>query len=109
MGEAVAGLRRSLELAPDQPEALDQLAWLLVDAADPTLRNPAEAVELAERACALTRFQEPSLLATLAAAHAATGDTPRAAAVVRRALALARGQGRLDLVRQLEQDLARYR
>jgi len=108
-GEAMTGLRRSLELAPDQPEALDQLAWLLIDAADPTLRNPAEAVEMAERACALTRFQEPSLLATLAAAHAAGGDTPRAAAVARQALVLARGQGRLELVRQLEHDLASYR
>jgi len=108
-GDGMAGLRRSLELAPDQPEALDQLAWLLVDAADTTLRNPAEAVRLAERACALTRFQEPSLLATLAAAHAATGDTPRAAAVARQALVLARGQGRLDLARQLEHDLALYR
>ena len=49
------------------------------------------------------------LLATLAAAHAATGDTPRAAAVARQALVLARGQGRLDLARQLEHDLALYR
>lgn len=108
-GEAMAGLRRTLELAPDQPEVLDQLAWLLIDAADPSLRNPAEAVELAERACALTRFQDPSLLATLAATHAAIGDTPRAAAVARQALVLARGQGRPDLVRRLEHDLASYR
>ena len=108
-GDGMAGLRRSLELAPDQPEALDQLAWLLIDATDPTLRNPAEAAGLAERACALTRFQEPSLLATLAAAHAADGDTPQAAAVTRQALVLARGQGRLELVRQLERDLASYR
>jgi tetratricopeptide (TPR) repeat protein len=107
--EAIAGLRRTLELEPDQPQVLDQLAWLLIDVPDPALRNPAEAVRRADRACALTGRQDPSLLSTLAAAHAATGDTALAAAVAGRALELARAQGRPDLVRQLQNDLARYR
>ncbi|MEJ2581249.1 MAG: sulfatase-like hydrolase/transferase [Acidobacteriota bacterium] len=107
-GEAMASLRRSLELEPDQPAALDQLAWLLIDAADPSLRDPAEAVELAERACALTRFQEPSLLSTLATAHAAAGNTDEAAAVSRRVGEIARLRNRPELARQLEHDLATH-
>ncbi len=107
--EAISGLRRTLELEPDQPDVLDQLAWLLIDVPDPALRNPGEAVVLAERACALTQYREPELLATLAAAHAGTGDTARAATVARQAINIARGQGRMDLVRMLENDLMRYR
>jgi tetratricopeptide (TPR) repeat protein len=107
--EGIAGLRRTLDLVPDQPEVQDQLARLLITAADPSLRNPSEARDLAERACAISGYREPSFMATLAAAHAASGDTPRAAAVADRALGLAREQGRPELVRQLESDLASYR
>lgn len=100
---------RTLDLVPDQPDVLDQLAWLLMTAAEPSLRNPIEATDLAERACEITGYREPSFLATLAAAHAASGDSSRAEAIAARALDLAREQGRPDLVRQLESDLASYR
>jgi tetratricopeptide (TPR) repeat protein len=73
--EGVSALERSLELAPGQPAALDQLAWVLATSTDPGVRDPQGAVKAAERACELTARQEPGLLATLAVALAAGSPT----------------------------------
>jgi hypothetical protein len=65
---------------------LDELAWLLATYPDSNSRDGAEAVGLAERACALTERRVPALLATLAAAYAETGDFSRGVAVGEEAL-----------------------
>jgi tetratricopeptide (TPR) repeat protein len=70
---AVAQLRQVLSVKPDLPEALNNLAWLLATSADASLRNGAEAVRLAERACRLTEYQAAPMLGTLAAAYAEAG------------------------------------
>jgi hypothetical protein len=67
-------------LDPDSIEALNNLAWLLATSPEPALRNGPRAVQLAERACGLSKL--PSLLGTLAAAYAEAGrfsDATRAA------------------------------
>src|SRR5439155_12841619 len=69
--EAVAHYRDALRTKPDWPEALGRLAWLLAAGEDASLRRPAEAVTLAERACTLTGRSDPILLDVLAAAYAA--------------------------------------
>jgi len=86
--EAVARFRRALQLSPDWITALSSLASVLAAAPDATVRNPAEAVKLAERVVALTARRDASLLDVLAVAHAAAGDFDRALAVVDEALAL---------------------
>ena len=53
------------------------------------MRNGKEAVALALKAAELTRYQEPSVLATLAAAYAETGDFTQAAETARKAAQLA--------------------
>ena len=65
---------------------LDELAWLLATYPDSNSRDGAEAVRLAERACALTDRRVPAFLATLAAAYAEAGDFPRAIAAGEEAL-----------------------
>ena len=83
LARAPDGLQRLRDIAanaPDSPRMLDELAWLLATYPDSNSRDGAEAVRLAERACALTERRVPALLATLAAAYAEAGDFPRAVA-----------------------------
>ena len=54
----------------------------------PSIRNPAEAVRLADRAVALTQRRDANTLDVLAVAHAAAGDFDRAIAIADEALAL---------------------
>jgi tetratricopeptide (TPR) repeat protein len=82
--------------APDSPRMLDELAWLLATYPDSNTRDGAEAVRLAERACALTDRRVPALLATLAAAYAETGDFSRGVAAGEEALSEARSLGDTD-------------
>lgn len=50
------------------------LAWLLATCPDPTIRDGPRAVRVARRACDATEWSEPSILDTLAAACAESGD-----------------------------------
>jgi Flp pilus assembly protein TadD len=58
---------------------------------DAQFRNGAEAVELATRACELTKYQSPLPLATLAAAYAEIGRFQEAVSFAERAQDLAKG------------------
>ena len=87
--EAEGELRAALRLAPDDREALNELAWLLATTAEPGARGGSEAESLAARLATLTGGRDPNLLDTQAAAQAAAGRTGAAVATARRALALA--------------------
>ncbi len=67
---------------------LHQYAWLLVRTPFKDLRNPAAAVEAAQRAVQRTNGSEPAILDILAQAQAATGASAKAVETARRALAL---------------------
>jgi tetratricopeptide (TPR) repeat protein len=103
--DAITYYRRALQVQPDAPEAHAELAWLLGTHPDPIIRNPSEAVRLAERASRLTGAKDAGVLDVLAAAYAATGRFDEARATARAALALlpsqseraAPIQSRLDL------------
>jgi tetratricopeptide (TPR) repeat protein len=91
--EAIASFREILRIKPDSLEALDRLAWILSTSDDSAIRNGAEAVRLAGRACDRTGHSTPALLATLAAAQAEAGDLVQAGETARRVLALAQAAG----------------
>jgi len=79
----------SLSLKADNPQVLNNLAWLLVTCEDPRFRDPARALELALRAA---RLQESSyILDTLAECYFAKGRYAEAIEAGKRALALAKG------------------
>jgi len=96
--EAVALYRFRLRMRPEDVETLNDLAWLLATCPAETVRKPAEALELAERACRLSAGKVPEPLETLAAAWAAAGDFKRASSEIRRAIEVASGLGRTDLL-----------
>ena len=90
MREAAHHFREALRLKPDWADAMNTLARLLATKSDETLRNGAEAVRWAERACQLSKRQRPAMLDTLAAAYAEAGRFDEAVSTTdgTRALAL---------------------
>jgi Flp pilus assembly protein TadD len=91
--EAVAHYERALELEPNSTEALNNLAWLLGTSSDATQRNGPRAVQLGERACALTSYKQPTFLGTLAAAYAEAGRFTEAIITAQNAITLATETG----------------
>ena len=86
--EAALRFGRAIELSPNSVTAIASLASVLAAAPDVTVRNPTEAVRLAERAAALTSRRDANTLDVLAVAHAAAADFEQALAVVDEALGL---------------------
>jgi tetratricopeptide (TPR) repeat protein len=80
--EGIDTLRSALRRAPGDLDLVRNLAWALATCPRADLRDPLEAVRLAERACAQTDYQDARCLQTLAAAYHAAGrplDAQRAA------------------------------
>lgn len=107
-GEAVAAFRQAIALNADLASALSGLGWVLATSSDPAVRQPAEAVRLAERAADLTQRADAVILDTLAASHAASGDFDRAASAARAAHDLAAGGGMTALADEIRARLALY-
>jgi Tfp pilus assembly protein PilF len=106
---AVARYRRALEIDPDLVEVLNNLAWLLATCPEASLRNGPEAVQLALKACELTRFRRTIMVGTFAAAYAEAGLFTEAAATAQRACALATEEGDRGLLARNQQLLELYR
>ena len=86
---AIAQYRAALAIDCDSTVALNGLARILASYPDASIRNGAEATDLAVQLCQLTNFAKVAALDTLAAAHAETGDFKRAVARAQQALVLA--------------------
>jgi tetratricopeptide (TPR) repeat protein len=95
--QAIQQYREALRLQPDVPEVLNNLAWLLATANDAQLRNGAEAVRSAKRACELTQYQQVMMVGTLAAAYAEDGRLEEARNMAQKAIALAEASGQTEL------------
>jgi tetratricopeptide (TPR) repeat protein len=108
VGEAVQQYRRALRLRPDWPEVTSRLAWRLATCPDDSVRNGAEAVELAERLDRQTGHSEPQVLDVLAAAYAEAGRFDQAIATVEHAIARAEAKGQSKSVTSLRERLRRY-
>ena len=106
VAEAVAALRRAVQLKADFVPAVSGLAWLLATARDPALRDPDQAIRLAELATDLTGRKDASALDILAAAHAAANQFDRAIAASQEALGLNPSDALAAAIRQRQE---RYR
>ena len=107
--EAIESNREALRLDPGQPEAANNLAWLLATRAESTQQERAESIQLAERVTGSGSSEEPALLDTLAVAYAAGGRFEQAAATSARAAALADARGELELARGIRERGELYR
>jgi tetratricopeptide (TPR) repeat protein len=91
--QKTAALRAELEVrtTPQDPARARQLAWRLATAPEEELRDGNRAVAIATQLCEATRFSDPFLLDTLAAALAEQGEFEQAAKYARRGLAFVEG------------------
>jgi Zn-dependent protease with chaperone function len=87
--EVKQAYEKSLALEPDQPQVLNNLAWLLATSADERLRDPPRALALALRAAELE--ESAYVFDTLAESYFINGMAAEAVAAGERALALAKG------------------
>jgi tetratricopeptide (TPR) repeat protein len=86
--EAADRFRRAMDSNPDWVTAIASLASVLAATPDAAVRNPVEAVRLAERAAVLTSRRDANTLDVLAVALAAAGDFERALSVIDEALGM---------------------
>jgi tetratricopeptide (TPR) repeat protein len=84
-------LRLEKNLSPDNGAAMwaNNLAWVLATNPDAKIRNGAEAVEWARKACDSVDHKQPAMLDTLASALAENGQFDEAIQVSKQVLALA--------------------
>jgi tetratricopeptide (TPR) repeat protein len=107
LNEAIISYRKVVEIVPEWPVGLNSLAWLF--ATDPNVSDASEAIELAERAAELTRYQDAYILDTLAGAYAASGRYDEAIKTEETALKLALAGKNEELSNHIRRQLELYR
>jgi Flp pilus assembly protein TadD len=106
--KALAERRESLRAHPNDVALLNETAWLLATNPNASIRNGAEATELAQRAVRLSDGREPAILDTLAAAYAEAGRFAEAVQTARKALELAAQQNQRSLAESMKAKILRY-
>ena len=106
--DAIRILKVGAEKVPNNVTFLNMLAKLLATSGDAKLRDGPAAVTLATKASKLTQDREPSVLATLAAAYAETGDFPHAIETARKAVQLAQDAQEAELAAAIRSQLDGY-
>ena len=91
-----------LSAEPDNPTALNNLAWVYATCEDTRLQNPQRALNLAKKATAIV--EEPHILDTLAESYYINGYHEEAIAAATRALRLAR-----DNLSYYEEQLTKFK
>ena len=106
--EAEESWQKTLDINPAQPQIQNNLASVLATAADPSLRNGARAVALAEQANQAMGGRNPVFLCTLAEAYAEAGRFDEAVATARKALVHAQAQKNDKLAGALQEQIKLY-
>jgi tetratricopeptide (TPR) repeat protein len=106
--KSLAERREALRLRPYDVVLLNDVAWMLATSPNASVRNGAEAVELAGRAMKLPGGQQPAVLGTLAAAYAEAGRFPEAVRTAEQALRLAAAAGDHTLAEMIRTRLELY-
>jgi tetratricopeptide (TPR) repeat protein len=106
--EALSHIKRSLEIEPNNPDTKNNLAWILATSLDPNMRNPLEAVRIAQEACGATDYENPNILDTLGAAYASAGRFAEAIETAQKALNLV-GQNNNDLLHAIHGRMDLYK
>jgi hypothetical protein len=88
--------------------ALFGLAWVRAIAPDPAVRQPEEAVRLAERAAAISGRRDAAVLDALAASYASARQFDRAVQTAREAMQVADAAGMQALWVEIRERLKLY-
>ena len=105
---AIAAYRKARELAPAAPDPLEMLTWIHASHPDPGIRSASRAVELGERAAAITQRRDASILDALAAAYAEAARFDAASETAAEAEALAHRSEQTELAGRIGLRRERY-
>jgi cytochrome c-type biogenesis protein CcmH/NrfG len=105
---AVKSYKQAVKFKPDWVDVINNLAWILATHSDAGLRDPQEAVRYARQACKLTKYENPAVLDTLAAAYAAAGRFDEATAIAQKVLELAQSSKKTELMDGIQDRLRLY-
>ena len=86
--KTIQAYERSLQINPDSPSVLNNLAWLYATCEDETYRHPERALKLAIHAA--TKQQSPEILDTLAESYFVNGNVEAAIRAEKAAMAMAK-------------------
>jgi tetratricopeptide (TPR) repeat protein len=100
--EALREYNSVLEQDPTFVSALIGKATIRASSTEVGLRDGAEAVRLAQRACELSEYADPDALVALATAYAEAGQRPEAVMAASRAAAVCRRSGNEALAQSIE-------
>lgn len=106
---AIRHFKEVLRLRPNFVDAINNLGWVLATCGDIVIRDAAEAVKFAEKACELTGYNRPDFLDTLAAAYAAGGNFPEAVKTAEKAITVAAAAGQKELATEIQKRLELYK
>ena len=107
--DAASEFREALERDPDLVSAANNLAWVLATSRDSSLRDPDEAVRLAELALEKRQIPDPGFLDTLAVSYAADGRFDDAVSTATRAAELAEQSGQAGMAREIRGRIPLFR
>jgi protein O-mannosyl-transferase len=108
LDDALACDKAALRVAPADPDNVNNLAWIYATCPRADLRNGAEAVKLATRACEATQRKNIAILDTLAAAFAEVGRFDAAIETVGEMRAVAEANFDTNMARLAQQRLELY-
>jgi tetratricopeptide (TPR) repeat protein len=106
--EAIEQWREALAIQPENGNAMSNLAWVFATSPDDSLRDGAQAVQLAEQALHISGGKIPIIFRTLAAAYAENGRFSEAIQTAQRGIELANSQGNPGLASELQGSIALY-
>lgn len=99
--EALAAYRKALDLG--SPDGANGVAWILATSSNPTIRNPASALEYAKKAISARKDRpDPNHLDTLAEAYYANGQYQDAVQTEQQAIALVPAENKGSYEKSLE-------
>jgi tetratricopeptide (TPR) repeat protein len=106
--EGVEEWQKVLAIQPDNGNATSNLAWVFATSPDDSLRDGAQAVQLAEQALRISGGRIPVIFRTLAAAYAEKSMFSQAIQTAQRGIELANSQGNSNLATELQGNIALY-
>ena len=109
LNEGLEHFREAVRLKPNWPVPLNHMAQILVTHTDPKIRDISEAIVLGERAARLTKYQNASILETLAGVYAGAGRFEQAVTTAETALELASAAQAEKLMIRLRKQLQLYK
>ena len=105
---ALVYYQRALAIDPGDLTVMNNVAWQFATHPQGQVRDAKAAVKWSVRAAQATKFANPGVLDTLAAAYASDGQFDKAVEVMERAIQMARRQSQGALAARLSKRLQRY-